>query len=519
MDRLVVAQLITEASEKYPQQGVWEDNTFTAYPELLSRAVQLADAMAHDGIRKGTIVGVLDVNSRRYLEIHYALAFLGAVIHPVNFRLSLNDLEYTLRQAGDEWLFIGPTFASLAEALKPIVPRQVAMPRDYEALLSQGGATAPTTAVSETDPYSFCFTTGTSGRPKAVIYRHRDVILSALQMVHHMAMHDTPAHLGMNEVLMPLIPFYHINGWGIPLIAPYIGASSVMFGKISPKEQIDLIKRHAVTWCNMVPTQLHRLLEALSAPFPEPLKVLTGGSAVTSGLAHQAKLMNLKLSVIYGGSDQLATAISAVPPRAGISTPERASITTSRVLPLPMVEMTIRDADGAVIAPDGLSTGEIWVKSPWLPRSYVKDPQASYDSYQGGFFVTGDLGIGFPDGTFAIVDRLNDAVKSGGEWIPTSYLETVISEIDGIDQVAVLPSSDPKWGERPVAVVQTHLALEPEVIIQYLLGQVELGRLAKFWIPDRIFYVHDMPLTSAGKIHKRNLMAKLEQTPEYPQQA
>jgi fatty-acyl-CoA synthase len=393
------------------------------------------------------------------------------------------------------------------------------MPHDYETLLSQGIVAMPDVAVSESDPYSFCFTTGTSGRPKAVIYRHRDLILSIWQVVHHMALHDTPAQLGMNEVIMPLIPFFHIHGWGVPLIAPYIGSSIVMAGKLTPQEHLQLIKRHAVTWCNMVPTQLYRLLGAMSAPWPDPLKVLTGGSAVTAGLANKARQMNVLLSVIYGGSDQLASAISAIPPRLGISSTERTAIITSRVLPLPMVEMTIRDSEGRTIAPDGLSTGEIWVKSPWLPRGYVKDPQASYSAYHDGYFVSGDLGIEFPDGTFAIVDRLNDAVKSGGEWIPTSYLETVISEIEGVDQVAVLSSPDPKWGERPVAVIQTRLALEPETIITYLLAQVEAGRLAKFWIPDRIFYVHDMPLTSTGKIHKRNLLAKLEQMPEYPHQS
>ena len=516
MDQLVIPQILIEASEKYPAQGIWADNEFTPYPEVLAQVMQLARALSQKGIRKGSVVGVLDVNSLYHLELHYALGFLGAIIHPLNFRLSLNDLEYTVRLAKDEWLFFGPEFASLGHSLKGLVPRQILMGKEFSGLMSQGMPAAPDLSLKETDPYSVCFTTGTTGRPKAALYRHRDLVLTSWQIVHHMALHDTPARLGMNEVILPLIPFFHMHGWGIPFMAPYIGASVVLAGKVSPASQAKLIYRHGVTWSSMVPTQLQALLKTLTEPLSEPLKVLTGGTAVTSGLAHRAEQLQIALSVIYGGADQLGSAISAVPPHTALSSVDRSLILTARVLPLPAVEMTVRDQNGHTLPPDGLSTGEIWIRSPWLPQGYFKNPQASQSSYRDGYFVSGDLGIGFPDGTFAVVDRLSEAVKIGDEWIPTHFLETMISDIEGIEQVAVLPLISPQWGDRPVAVIQTHQPIEPEAITTYLQTQAEAGRIRQFWIPERIFYIAKMPLTSAGKINKQTLVAKLDQLPEYP---
>lgn len=516
MDQLVISQVLLEASHKYPQQGIWYENQFTSYANLLERVLKLANSLQEMGIDQGTVVGILDANSQNFLELHYALAFVGAIMHPLNFRLSLNDLEYTIRQARDTWLFVGAEFLSLADTLKSLIPQQIAMPTQYDGLIRHGKPHFPRVTIHETDPFSIGFTTGTTGRPHGVLYRHRDLLLSSWQIVHHLALQDTPARLGPDETLLPLIPFFHIHGWGIPFIAPYIGASLVLSPKLSPRDQVELIAQHHVTWANMVPTQLYRLLEVLSGPLDDPLKVLTGGSALTYGLAKKASHFHVEISVIYGGTDQLASAISSIPPHSVLSSPEREKILSGRVMPLPMVEISLHDDQGQILDANGLNIGEIWIKSPWLPTEYVGDPQASKQAFRDGYFASGDLGILYPDGTLAIVDRLKDAIKSGGEWIAVNVLETILSEIDGIDQVAILTAPDPKWGERPVAVIQTRQAIDPDMILDYLAHQVNAGRIPKFWIPDHIFYIKDMPLTSAGKIHKQNLAAKLDMLPQDP---
>lgn len=506
----MVSQLIIEAGTKYPHQGIWQNNEFTPYPLVLSRVLKLSNSLHRMGIGPNSVVGVLDANSLRFLELHYALAATGAIMHPLNFRLSLNDLEYTIRKAQDTWLIVGPEFSSLADTLKSLIPRQIFMPTQYENLIAQGDEKFPDVQLKESDPFSIGFTTGTTGRPRAVVYRHRDVLLSSWQVVHHLAIHDSSARLKPEDTMLCLIPFAHAHGWGIPFMAPYIGASLVLSQNLSPHDQVETIIRNHVTWANMVPTQLYRLLEALPGPLDDTLKVLVGGSALTHGLAKKALSFGLKLAAVYGGADQLASAISTVPLQSDLLPSDNEILLTQRLMALPGVEIEIRDDSSLPLSPSSAHAGEIWVKSPWIPTEYLHDPTSTEKSFRDGWFATGDLGIGSEDGTILVVDRLQEAIKSGGEWIAVNLLETILSEIDGIDQVSILAKSDPKWGERPVAVVQTRHFVEPEIITAYLTRQVESGRIPKFWIPDHIFYIKEMPLTSAGKIHKQNLAAKLD---------
>lgn len=218
MDQLVISQVLLEASHKYPQQGIWYENQFTSYANLLERVLKLANSLQEMGIDQGTVVGILDANSQNFLELHYALAFVGAIMHPLNFRLSLNDLEYTIRQARDTWLFVGAEFLSLADTLKSLIPQQIAMPTQYDGLIRHGKPHFPRVTIHETDPFSIGFTTGTTGRPHGVLYRHRDLLLSSWQIVHHLALQDTPARLGPDETLLPLIPFFTFTVGEFPLL-------------------------------------------------------------------------------------------------------------------------------------------------------------------------------------------------------------------------------------------------------------------------------------------------------------
>jgi fatty-acyl-CoA synthase len=437
----------------------------------------------------------------------------------LNFRLPGEDLVYTMVHAGDEWICVSDLFI---QAVKPVAerfPNWIIMSDDenlklpgasnsfsYEELVRSGDFLETPEKVSETDTYSIFYTTGTTGRPKGIRYRHRDIWLGSLQLCHHLTIHETGAHIGSSDVIMPLIPFFHIHGWGTAFFGPYLGAKMVLPGRAIPSEQAEIIHREGVTWLNMVPTQLHMLLDVENFG---KVKILTGGSALPTGLARQAVSRGVRYSLIYGGSDQLGASISVVPEGKTLpsSYSEEWEMLRTRMRPLPMVDISIRDEKGSPLPNDGKTIGEIWVSSPWLPEGYYNDPERSAEAYppeHPGWFKTGDLGSLSPDG-WLIADRQKDAIKSGGEWIMSSVLEAVISEHPKVAMVAVIPVPDDRWGERPLAVVKPKEPVSDSELRSFIENKVSEGRIAKFWIPDRFLIVEEIPVTSAGKLNKEQL--------------
>jgi fatty-acyl-CoA synthase len=293
------------------------------------------------------------------------------------------------------------------------------------------------------------------------------------------------------------------------MFVPYLGSKLVLPGRSGPREQLELIRREGVTWCNMVPTQLQMLLGELEEGETLPLKVLTGGSPLPAGLARRARERGVSYSLIYGGSDQLGASIAVVPEGMDPASPEADQILATRMRAMPMVEIEVRAKAGNLVPRDGKTIGEVWVRSPWLPSGYYKDPERSKESYVDGWFRSGDLAVRHPDGTLQVVDREKDAVKSGGEWIPCGVLESVLSEHPQVEAAAVVAKPDERWGERPLAVVQTRAPVKEEELRAYLEEKVKEGRLAKFWVPDDFVFVKDFPVTSAGKVHKAALRERL----------
>ncbi|EKP95142.1 AMP-binding protein [Thermaerobacter subterraneus] len=532
MRELVVHEVLKSALHNRPDSEIVYGGRRFTYEQFYERVLRLAQSLKKQGVGRGTVLGVMDVNSHRYLELHYASSMLGAVLHTINFRLPPDDLLYSLQHAGVEWMFVWEGFRQPLAKARPLFRNWVWLTDGdespepgtptHEDLVHEGRAEVPDEAekVRETDPYSIFYTTGTTGRPKGMLYRHRDMLLASLGILHHLAIHPTGAAAGSRDVYMPCIPFFHIHGWGTALFVPYLGAKLVLPGKATPAEQLRLILDEGVTWSNMVPTQLHMLLEAADQAGVGELKgykVLTGGSPVPSGLARRARERGIAYSVIYGGSDQLAATISVVPRGVEPGTPEAWEALRTNMLPLAMVEVRLEGDNGQPVPADGKSIGEVLVRSPWLPDGYYKDPERSRGVYEDGWFRSGDLGVMNPDGTLYVVDRKKDAVKSGGEWIATGVLEALISEHPDVAAVAVIARPDERWGERPLAVVQPRGGLADEEararleesLRAHLATAVERGRLARFWIPDRFVFVEQLPLTSAGKINKVALRREL----------
>jgi len=517
MDKYVVHQLLSRTLITHPRQEIVSVGHRYTIEEFHRRVLRLANSLKGLGLKKGMVAGVLDVNTHRFLELHYALSMLGVVVHTINFRLAPEQLVYSMIHAEDDWVFVSEPFMKLAEQVTDKFKNWVVMSDDtkisvpeamnaiyYEALIEAGKEEIPSEAaeIDETDVFSIFYTTGTTGKPKGIRYRHKELTIGTLQLFHHLALHEGGARVSSSDVFMPLIPFFHIHAWGMAFFPIYLGAKLVLAGASTPDQQAELIKSEGVTWLNMVPTQLHMLLD--TGKFGN-VKVLTGGSPFISGLARRAAEAGVKYSLIYGGSDQLGTAISVVPEGVPQDTKEALEWLRVGMRPFPMVEVSLRDEKGKEVPHDGKSLGEVWVRSPWLPEGYYKEPEKTKASYIDGWFRTGDLGTFYPNGLLYVADREGDAVKSGGEWIPTGTLEAILSEHPSVAIVAVVPMKDDRWGQRPLAVIKAAKEVSEEDLKSFLSAKVEEGKIAKFWIPDKFVFVDDIPLTSAGKLNKKVL--------------
>jgi len=479
---------IRRAASLFPERGVKGPDASVAYRDMPGRIEGWVYWLESLGVRKGDIFAIADVNSVRFMELVYAAARIGAIILPVNFRLPPLVLEEILREADPKILAYSSPFSELAR----LWPRSVELPPTIT-----GRAWSREEFYGDPDAdFVLLYTSGTTGRPKGVLYTQAKMLEGGLSIAHQLGMHETNAKLSSRDTILSLIPMFHILSWGSVFIAPYIGARLVFTAKFDPIEVTEILRREA-TWFNAVPTMLAMILQALNEELPG-VKALIGGSPLPKKLWDLAKKRGIRISTIYGATDMLATAIS-------IETDHtRGDDLRLVVHPVPGAEVRVVRPDGSPAKPGEM--GEILYRSPWMPEGYYKNPEKTREAFRDGWFHTGDVGVMREDGGIMVLDRLKDAVKSGGEWIPTSVLESIISEVAGVEMVAVIPVPDEKWGERPAALYTG--TAEPEEIRRHLEGAVEQGRIAKWWIPDHIVRVEELPLTSTGKINKRLLREK-----------
>jgi fatty-acyl-CoA synthase len=517
MKNFVVHQLLHHAVITHPEQVIVSGGKRFTFKQFYSRVVKLSNSLRKEGVTKGTVIGVLDVNTHRFLEMHFACSMLGAVIHTINFRLAPEQMVYSMIHAGDEWIFVSDVFAPAVKPLISKFPNWVLMSDNrkqplpeaqkafhYEDMVEQGAEQEPAEAaqVNESDVFSIFYTTGTTGKPKGIRYKHKTLLYGTLQLFHHLALHEYGARVSSRDVYMPLIPFFHIHAWGMAFFPIYVGAKLVLPGAADPAGQMVLIQKENVSWMNMVPTQLQMLLDQKDFGH---INVLTGGSPFASGIAQKAQEAGVNFSLIYGGSDQLATAISVVPENVEPDTAEALEWRRVGMRPLPLVEVSLRDKAGNEVPHDGKSLGAVWVRSPWLPDGYYKEPEITRQHFIDGWFRTGDLGFFHANHLLYVADREGDAIKSGGEWIPTGILEALISEHPAVAQVAVIPKKDEHWGQRPLAIVKTSGEVQAKELVELLTLRAKEGKMAKFWIPDNFIFVDEIPLTSAGKLNKKVL--------------
>lgn len=524
---LLIGQLLHTALATQADQTISHGTHTMTYATFARRLRGLGGALEGLGLGHGTTIAVMDYDSHRYLECFFAIPMLGATLHTVNVRLSPEQILHTIIHAEDDAILVHEDFLPL---LLPLVPRFTRPAKlilltdrpdtpvrdgftgEYEALL----AAADPVTFADFDEHTratLFYTTGTTGDPKGVSYSHRQLVLHTLAITAQFgAVPGGGLHHG--DVYMPLTPLFHVHGWGIPYIATFLGLRQVYPGRYDPARLLGLIASHGVTFSHCVPTILAMLLAAPGSADTDlsRWRVVIGGAALPDGLALAARARGIDLHSGYGMSETCP--ILTVADMVASQSSDDISIRTATGKPVLMVQLRVVDQDMADVPQDGVSTGEIVARAPWLTQGYLKNPASSADLWRGGWLHTGDVGHMTPDGTLRISDRLKDVIKSGGEWVSSLALENLVSTVPGLREVAAVAVPDALWGERPVLV----LALDPATAAAATItaeaqariaAAVASGALPKWAMPERMVQVDSLPKTSVGKIDKKLIRARL----------
>lgn len=506
------------------QEIVYRDQLRMTYADLRARIARLAGALGALGVGEGTTVAVLDWDSHRYLEAFFAVPMMGAVLQTANVRLSPDQLRYTLHHAGAEVLLVHRDFLPLVEAMRgelPMVRAIVALmdgsaedapewcAGEYEALLS---ASVPRASFDDFDENALAttfYTSGTTGLPKAVCFTHRQIVLHTLALCAALGSAAGPG-LRRDDVYMPLTPMFHVHAWGMPFAATMLGLKQVYPGRYEPDRVVRLRRDEGVTFSHCVPTVLQMVMEAARAAGTrlDRWHVILGGSALTRELHDAASAMGIMVTPGYGMSE---TGPVIALGRAGAHGDE--AIRSG--VPVPLISARIVDPDMNPLAADDHALGELVLRGPWLTPCYIGDWAASEALWRGGWLHTQDMATIASNGSIQIRDRIKDVIKTGGEWICSLTVEELIAAHEDVAQVAVVGVPDPKWQERPVAMIVPVPGRVPtcEAIRQLLSHAVASGRISRFAVVDAIVRVEALPLTSVGKVDKKAIRAMLADAP------
>ncbi len=478
------------------------------YADLVARARRLAAALARLGVKQGDRVATLAWNNYRHVELYFAVPCMGAVLHTLNLRLSPEQLAFIANDAGDSVIVVDESLLPLLETFRADVRtlRHVIVMNDddYEKLLAAESDDFVWPELDERTPMAMCYTSGTTGHPKGVVYSHRSTFLHSMAVL----MKSTIA-LDESDVLLPIVPMFHANAWGLPFAAGMAGASFLLPDRWmgDAEAMIELAISERATWIGAVPTIWVAILARLNGRKLYAREVMSGGSAVPRVLFEALDREGLHLVHAWGMTETspVATYCHLRSWHEG----DLLAIRTTQGPPVPGVELRICDLDsGAELPWDGVAFGEIQVRGPWVCSGYHNgaDPTRMTDD---GWFRTGDVATVSPDGYVAIVDRAKDVIKSGGEWVSSVELENAIMAHPKVLEAAVIGLAHPTWQERPVGFVvprpEFRGALCAEEILEHLSA-----RFMKWWIPDEIRFIDEVPKTSVGKFDKKALRARAE---------
>ena len=511
------------------QEIVYADKRRMSYHEFGARVGRLACGLESLGVKAGDTVAVMDWDTHRYLECFFAVPMMGAVLHTINVRLSPEQILYTINHARDDVILVNAEFFPVLEQIwnrvdagKRLVllddgatsKTSLEFVAEYEALLSAADAAFDFPEFDENIRATTFYTTGTTGLPKGVYFSQRQLVLHALAVRDALA-GDGQGRFNEGDVYMPITPMFHVHAWGLPYVATMLGTKQVYPGRYASDKLVDLLQRESVTFSHCVPTILQMVLNSAGDRGVDlsGWTVIVGGAALTHALARQAVEHGVDIFGGYGMSETgpvLALA-QLQPHMRDWDIDRQVDIRCKAGRAIAMVDLRIVDDDMNEVPHDGKCSGELVVRAPWLTQGYLHDPLNSENLWRGGWLHTGDIAVIDESGYVKITDRLKDVIKTGGEWISSLELEDLILRHPSVAEVAVIGIPDPKWTERPVAlvVVKAGRSVDEAAIKAHLLQFAEQGLISKYGVTERVVFVATLPRTSVGKLDKKSMRAHL----------
>jgi fatty-acyl-CoA synthase len=465
---LTIAMVLSRARRA---RTVVNGDTVLSWAEVVERAMRLRAALKALGVKPGDRVATFARNTHQHLELILGVPAAGAVVHPLNVRLHRDQLEYIVAEADDVLMF-GETDAPR------LTERVVELGDEYEALLASVEPDTSPVAAAEDDALALCYTSGTTGDPKGVLFSHRSTVLHALGLL----MVDSHA-IARADVVMPVTGLFHVLGWGLPYAVALAGGDLVLPGHSNaPADLARLIATHGVTKAAAVPTVWNDFLPQFDEhELPSLRELLIGGAPVPPELIGRYAERGIGVAQGWGMTEMSPSGTMARTEGIGAA--------------MPLVELRLVGDGGEELPWDGAAAGELQARGPHVASAYYKG-----EPFADGWLRTGDLATIDPDGTVHLVDRAKDLVKSGGEWISSAQLETAIAAHPGVREAAVIAVADERWGERPLALVAATDDVSADAIREFLRD-----RVAKWWIPERIEFLDAIPRTAVGKYDKRAL--------------
>jgi len=499
-----------------------DGDRITTVRDWAVRVRRLAAALDAFGVAPDARVGTLAMNTQAHLEAYYAAPLTGRVLHTINMRLTAEHLAFVITHAADEVLIVdrglAPLLADIADRLPTVrhwilvedgsgadIPEGPAFV-DYEELLASTPPREGQFEIQDENRASgLCYTSGTTGDPKGVVYSHRSTMLHSLGQLG-------VDSLGIREadVVMPIVPMFHVNAWGLPYAALLAGADLVLPARSTqPAELLALMQRHRVTMAAAATTVWNFAAPHLGDFDLSSLRmVMSGGSATPSSLSELwRERAGIPITHSWGMTEISPVAVigGVRAAEAGSSEERKVELRALQGRPVPLVQLRLVDDDGLELPWDGSSVGEVQVAGPWVASGYYQRETEGMTA--DGWLRSGDLGTIDGVGYLRIVDRVKDIIKSGGEWISSVDLENAIMSHPDVEEAAVIGRSDPKWAERPVAYVvrRGEAALTPDMVREHLRTLV-----AKWWLPEDIIFLPELPKTGSGKFSKTALRRLLE---------
>ena len=497
--------------------------TRCTYSNLYKRCKRLAVTLLNLGVKPGDRVGTLAWNSDQHMELYYAIAGIGAVCHTINPRLGDDEIIFILNHAEDKLLFFDSVFENLLGRIRPklnsidhiiclkenkyLLSESSEVSVESENVVGPEGSSFSWPDIDENMAASLCYTSGTTGNPKGVLYSHRSIVLHAM-----CSCLSSSLSFSTDDVILPAVPMFHVNAWGVPYAAPIAGAKLVMPGpNLDGESLFRSMETEGVTIALGVPTVWLSLLEflELSGKKLSSLKrVIIGGAAVSESMIDEFELK-------HGINVQHAWGMTETSPIGVVNTlkPKFKNLSRKEQMPVKIkqgravygVEMRIVDDNNQDVDRDGVASGRLLVKGPWIISQYYKTEKTALRA--DGWFDTGDIATLDPDGYMLITDRAKDIIKSGGEWISSIGLENACTDHPSIKQVAAIGVPHEKWQERPILICIPQTNELPSISeIRTFLD----SRVPKMWLPNAIFWVNELPLGPTGKVQKNKLRKSYE---------